>query len=154
MSFMYFKSYPPNLKGFQVKTTQKWCFFSQFRIKLGSEWHPDPEIWIHGNTQQWASGFCWGLIMWVYWPKYPYLRVNPHLCGYCGNTALYFMLKNTSFRCTLLIRYTIPLSGAASWLRFWYQLGLLHLVFNGATQCTIVLQSVPTSIYPPVHTLI
>ena len=26
-------------------------------------------------------------IMLVYWPKYPHLQVNPHLCGYCGNTG-------------------------------------------------------------------
>ena len=26
-------------------------------------------------------------IMRVYWPKYWNLRVNPHLWGYCGNTA-------------------------------------------------------------------
>ena len=26
-------------------------------------------------------------IMRVFWPKYPHMRVNPHLCGYVGNIA-------------------------------------------------------------------
>ena len=30
VAFGNLKSYPPNLKGFQVKTTQKWCIFGPF----------------------------------------------------------------------------------------------------------------------------
>ena len=31
-----FKTYPPNFKGFQEKTTQKWCFFNPYLLEFGS----------------------------------------------------------------------------------------------------------------------
>ena len=35
--FFLFKSYPPNLKGFQAKTTRKRCLLSAYLMELGSE---------------------------------------------------------------------------------------------------------------------
>ena len=32
-----FKTYPPNFKGFQEKTTQKWCFFNPYLLEFGSQ---------------------------------------------------------------------------------------------------------------------
>ena len=34
------KGYHPNLKGFQVKTTQKLRFLSPYRMEFNSEWQP------------------------------------------------------------------------------------------------------------------
>ena len=44
-------------------------------------------------------------IMRVNWPKYPHLRVNPHLCGYCGNTGIYVHICTfvPMYLCTYLL---------------------------------------------------
>ena len=33
------KTYPPNLKGFEAKTTRKWYFLNPYLMEFGSEWH-------------------------------------------------------------------------------------------------------------------
>ena len=38
----------------------------------------------------------------VYWPKYPHLRVNPHLCGYFGNTAIVYICCRVLYNCTMV----------------------------------------------------
>ena len=35
-----FKTYPPNLKGFQAKTMRKWCFLNPYLMHFCSEWQP------------------------------------------------------------------------------------------------------------------